>query len=252
MTDPRDPSDPVSLARKLSAPELIKRFYKRAELSEEEGKYYLLLDGRRAHTPTKNRIFSPFQTLATALVEEWNKQGERIDPTAMPVTRLVNSAIDGVAPRIDDVRRDIEAYAGTDALCYRAEEPEGLVAEQNRHWDPVLAWADERLGARFTLACGIVPVDQPAEALEAVRRLLAEVDEPFRIAGLHVATTITGSAILALALHSGEFDDDALWAAAHVDEDWNIRQWGEDAEAKAGRTKRYLDFKAAALAIRGE
>lgn len=193
----------------------------------------------------------PFEGLAAALAGEWNAQGTHIDPAVMPVTRLVNSAIDGVAPRMDEVRADIASYAGTDALCYRAEEPEGLVTEQNRHWDPVLDWAEQRLGARFALACGIVHVEQPAEALRAVRQMLDDIDEPFRVAGLHVVTTITGSALLALALHGGEFDSEALWAAAHVDEDWNIRQWGEDAEAKARRAKRHQDFQAALLAVRG-
>jgi chaperone required for assembly of F1-ATPase len=252
MTDSRDPSDPVSKTRKLITPELPKRFYKQAEASEDEGQYHLHLDGRKANTLARNRISVPFGGLAAALADEWNAQGEHIDPALMPVTRLVNSAIDGVAPRMVEVRSDIASYAGTDALCYRAEEPDGLVAEQNRHWDPVLDWAEQRHGARFRLACGIVHVEQPTEALDAVRQALDEIDEPFRIAGLHVVTTITGSALLALALHGGEFDGEALWAAAHVDEDWNIRQWGEDAEAKARRAKRYQDYRAAMLAVRGD
>lgn len=252
MSDFRDPSDPVAKARKLTAPELPKRFYEKAEAVEYEGQFVLQLDGRRANTPARSPIAVSSAGLAAALAEEWNAQGEHIDPASMPVTRLVNSALDGVAPRMDEVRADIAAYAGTDLLCYRAGEPEGLVAEQMRRWDPVLDWAEGRFGARFALAAGIVHVDQPAEALQAVRGVLDAISDPFPLAGIHVVTTITGSAILALALHGGEFDAEVLWAAAHVDEDWNIRQWGEDAEAAAKREKRHQDFRAAVLAVRSD
>jgi chaperone required for assembly of F1-ATPase len=251
MTASGDRSDPISRASKLTAPILPKRFYKKAEPVEEEGNFILQLDGKRANTPARNPIAVSGRDLAAALAAEWNAQGEHIDPAAMPVTRLVNSAIDGVASRMAEVRADICAYAGTDALCYRADEPEGLVAEQNRHWDPVIGHVERVLGVRFTLAGGVVHVEQPADTLAAVRTFLGGIDDPFRLAGLHVVTTITGSALIALALMGGVFDSDDLWVAAHVDEDWNIRQWGEDAEAAARRDKRYMDFKAAALAIGG-
>ena len=42
----------------------------------------------------------------------------------MPLTRLLNSAIDGVAHTMAETRADILRYAGSDLLCYRAEEPD--------------------------------------------------------------------------------------------------------------------------------
>ena len=36
-----------------------------------------------------------------------------------------------------------------------------------------------------------------------------------------------------------------MWRAAHVDEDWQIEHWGEDAEAVARRNFRHRDFMAA-------
>ena len=242
-------SDPVSKARKLSAPELPKRFYKLAELTENKDKYYLVLDGRQANTPGRNKICVQGRHLADALAAEWNSQGEYIDPAAMPMTRLVNSALDAVCFRMDEVRQDIVSYAGSDALCYRASEPEGLVAEQTRAWDPVLEWASRFLGTRFALVEGIVHVAQPDAALQAFRNYLDQIDEPFVIAGFHVATTVTGSALLTLALREGFLDTGDAWKAAHVDEDWNISQWGSVEEAEARRKKRFLDFSAAALAL---
>ena len=35
---------------------------------------------------------------------------------------------------------------------------------------------------------------------------------------------------------------DQVWAAAHVDEDWNIEKWGVDEEVANRRAARYVDF----------
>ena len=58
-------------------------------------------------------------------------------------------------------------------------------------------------------------------------------------------TTITGSALLALALHRKALTADQVWAAAHVDEDWNSQQWGADEEVMQRRAQRRRDFDAA-------
>ena len=229
--------------------ELPQRFYTQAQAVEEDGQFRLRLDGRPARTPARNALAVADRRLAEALEREWNAQGERIDPARMPVTRLVNSAIDGVAPRMEEVRADVLAYAGTDLLCYRAGEPERLAASQARHWDPVLAWAERRLGARFALAEGVMHVPQPADTLAAFAAALAAFQDQFRLAGLHVATTLSGSALLALALAEGEIGVEEAWTAAHVDEDWNMLLWGEDSEALARRARRLEECRAAALAL---
>ncbi len=102
-------------------------------------------------------------------------------------------------------------------------------------WDPVLFWAADALGAHFILAEGIVHVRQPDPAIAAARGALPA--DPWSIAALHVVTTLTGSALLALALLHGVLDQDQVWAAAHVDEDWNIEQWGVDEEVAARRAR---------------
>jgi chaperone required for assembly of F1-ATPase len=58
-------------------------------------------------------------------------------------------------------------------------------------------------------------------------------------------TTLTGSALLALAHARGRVSAEQAWAAAHVDEDWQISQWGEDADAKARRDRRWAEMRAA-------
>ena len=191
-------------------------------------------------------LAAPNATIAGLIAGEWRAQGERIDPMSMPATRLANTAIDGVANETQGVREDIVRYAGSDLVCYRAEEPAGLVEEESRAWDPLLDWAAEALHANFILGAGIVPVRQPPEAIAAFGRAVEAIDGPFRLAGLHVMTALTGSAVVALAVTRGEIDAETAWKAAHVEEDWNIRLWGPDKEAAARRAARWIDMQTAA------
>ncbi len=167
----------------------------------------------------------------------------------MPLTRFANSVVDAVVDRVAAVADDVAKYFGSDLLFYRAGHPEALVAREAKHWDPPLFWAADALGAHFILAEGIVHVRQPESAIQAARAALPA--DPWSIAALHVVTTLTGSALLALALVRGVVDQDQVWAAAHVDEDWNIEKWGVDEEVAARRAARLVDFRAAASILRG-
>ena len=240
--------DPVKVAARSQRDDLPKRFYKEARAVETGSGYELRLDGRPARTPGRSLVATASRRIGEAIAAEWNAQSERIDPVSMPITRTLNSAIDGVSPRMDDVRSDIAAFAGSDLLCYRADEPARLVERQAASWDPVLKrFANE--GARFSLATGIMPIDQPPGALNRVREMLADETDPLQLAALHIATTLTGSALLALAVQRQWIEADDAWSAAHVDEDWNIQLWGEDAEASARRDQRKRDYDAATFIL---
>ena len=161
------------------------------------------------------------------------------------------SELDGYdLPRLreDAVIGDILIYAGSDLLCYRAEGPRGLLEAQRAHWDPLLAWAKSALDAPLVLAEGVVHVAQPQASLDRLRDAL-KTHDPFGLAALHVMTGLTGSALLALAVALGRMTPDEAWKAAHVDEDWQMAQWGEDAEAASRRRARRRDFDAAAHAL---
>jgi chaperone required for assembly of F1-ATPase len=236
---------PMQSAQRQMRPNLPKRFYKSAEAAKHADGFTVHLDGRPVRTPAKSPLIVPDEKLALALAEEWNAQVEIIDPSQMPLTRLINSAIDGVAREQDAVRAEIVKYAGSDLLCYRAIGPERLVARQRETWDSLLDWAQERFGARFAVTEGIVFVEQPAKALNAVAASLGDLDI-FRLAAASAVMTLTGSALLALALLEGRLDADAAWKAAHVDEDWNVELWGEDEEAAERRVRRFAEMAAAA------
>lgn len=240
------PQDPTRSARGPGKPALPRRFYAAAGLAGENGLFRLTLDGRPANTPARNPLALPNETLARAIAGEWQAQVEVIDPARMPLTRLANTAIDGVAPRREAVIEDLSAYAGTDLLAYRAGDPERLVAAQSAAWDPVLDWARDALGARFILGEGVMHVMQPDATVAALRRAIAETEGPFRLAALHTMTTLTGSLLLALAVLHGHLTPDEAWAAAHVDETYQAGVWGEDAEAQVRHALRKAEFEAAA------
>lgn len=238
--------DPVEMARRDQRKTLPKRFYTQAHFDLREGAHALLLDGKPAKTPGRNMLALPTETAARLVAAEWQMQGEQIDPATMPVTRIVNSGLDGVAREVDSVRAEIVKYAGSDLVCYRAAEPEGLVQSQALLWDPVLEFAREDLGARLVLAQGVMFAEQPDHALSAIRGAVDEVEGVLALACLHVMTTLSGSALLALAVARGKMSVEAAWAAAHADEDFQIRVWGADSEALARRERRWAEMKAAA------
>jgi chaperone required for assembly of F1-ATPase len=243
------PRGPMRAAQANMRPPPVGRFYKAVEVREADGRHALLLDGRAARTPGRNPLAAKSRALMLEAAAEWERQSEIVNPTGMPLTRLLNSAIDGVAHTMAETRADILGYAGSDLLCYRAEEPDTLVTRQAHAFDPVLRWAEESLGARLNVTTGVMHVAQPAEGLAAIAAALDTYDDPVAFAALSVMTTLTGSALLALAVARGFLSREAAWQAAHVDEDFQAERWGADAEATARRNARWREFEAAAIAL---
>jgi chaperone required for assembly of F1-ATPase len=238
------PLDPEEAVRRATRAPRRKRFYARAGVVEAPDGFSVVLDDKPIRTPSGRAVAAPSPEIAEGIAAEWQAQQEFIDPMTMPLTRLANSVVNGVVDQVDAVAEDIAKYFGSDLLFYRAGYPEALVAREAEHWDPVLFWAADALGAHFILAEGIVHVRQPDAAIAAARAALPK--DAWSVAALHVVTTLTGSALLALALLRGRLDQDQVWKAAHVDEDWNSEKWGVDEEVAARRAARLVDFRAAA------
>lgn len=230
------------------AVELPKRFYASVATSAIGRGFGVLLDGRPIKTPAKSQVIVPTLALAEALAADWQRQGERIDPASMSLTRIVNTTLDAVMPNIEAVRADLVAFAGSDALCYRAADPAALTAQQAEAWDPVLAWAATALGARFVTVNGILHAEQPDTTLKAIGRAV-ETYSAWEIAPIHVMTTLTGSVVLALAIAHQFITDEVAWRISHIDEDWQIATWGEDEEAKIRRAGRWRELRAASLML---
>jgi chaperone required for assembly of F1-ATPase len=240
-------ADPNESARRTARPTLVRRFFTTVATTEVPEGFAVTLDGKAMRTPGRRLLAVPRRAIADALRAEWDGQVETIDPARMPLTRLTNSIVDGVADRRDEVAADVLEYLGSDLLFYRADGPEGLVARQSTEWDPVVRWAADELGARFVLAEGIVHTRQPDHATAAARAAVPQ--DAWILGALHSITTLTGSALLALALLRRFRDADAIWRAAHVDEDWNFETWGFDDLAMSRRAAREAEFRVAALVL---
>lgn len=239
--------NPIEAARRGARPVLRRRFYDKASTVAAAEGFAVELDGKGVRTPAGRVLAAPTRALAQAIAAEWDAQRELIDPAKMPLTRLANSIIDGVADNAAAVAAEVAKYLGSDLLCYRAGSPQGLVERQARHWDPILAFARDALGARFVLAEGVVHVGQPETALAAASAAIPT--DPWRLGAVSTVTALTGSALIALALTRGALTVDAAWQAAHVDEDWNMEQWGQDELALERRAFRFTEFQAAATVL---
>jgi chaperone required for assembly of F1-ATPase len=247
---PAEP-DPVRRAQAAMARHpLPRRFYAEVQVREGDGGHAILLDGRPARTPGRKPLALTTATAAELLAQEWRAQTDVIDPARMHATRIANTGIDSVGARLSEVQADVAAYAASDLVCYRAGEPEGLVARQNAAWNPVIDWAADSLGVRLILAEGVVHQSQDERGLAAIAARVGAETHPVRLAALHVLTTMSGSALIALMTAAGDVTAEEAWSAAMVDEDWNADLWGRDIEAEARHTRRKEEFLSAAALLR--
>jgi chaperone required for assembly of F1-ATPase len=247
-----NPLDPLESARRSMRQPLRARFFNNAQVEEKDGAFSVTLDGRPIRTPARRLLEAPTRALAKHIASEWEAQREFIDPRKMPLTRLANVIIDGVADALPAIRAEVEKYAGCDLVLYRAEAPQGLVIRQSAAWDPILDWAAASLGARFRSTSTMGFCAQPDEALHAAHAAIpafTTVVDAWRLGAIYSITTLTGSALIALALAGGAVSPAQAWAAAHVDEDWNMEQWGADELALALRAERFAELRAAALVL---
>jgi chaperone required for assembly of F1-ATPase len=217
---------------------LPRKFYKQVEVSDDAA---ILLDGRLIKTPLKNRLQLPSLVLAQAVAAEWDAQVHVINIESMPLTKLANTALDRVVAERAHVLDEVVQYAGSDLICYWADRPPELVDRQRQHWHPVLKWINHTFGTDFRITESIQHLKQDQESLSRLREFVSALNN-WQLTGLYLLMTLTSSAFLALMLQQAAATPETIWAAAHVDEDYQISQWGEDAEAAARRTKRKLEF----------
>ncbi|MET3590080.1 chaperone required for assembly of F1-ATPase [Bartonella silvatica] len=236
----------VQNTQKLSCQPLSKRFYKEVKTLREEGGFSILLDGLPVKTPAKRHFLVPTDAFATFIVREFESQKQVIDPVKMPMTRLVNTVIDGIADDMQVVFEDLLRFVACDMIFYRAQTPQELVQRQCEQWDPLLDWAEKKFGTHFHLTEGLMHIEQSSEAIQAVSNYLRKIQSPYMLAAVHAMTTLTGSALIALAVAARQIDVDHAWDIAHLDENWMMEQWGTDEEAMVRRAHKKNEFISAA------
>lgn len=230
-----------------------KRLYDVVAIGRERSSFTVLLGGRPLRTPEKNILRLPTAALAAGVANEWLAQGETLRPESMPLTRLAATAAERVGARRRAVVDAVVGYAGSDLLCYRADSPDDLALLQRRAWQPLLDWAAERWGARLAVGAGVVPIEQPPAAIDALRRAVDQATD-LELAALSCVVQASGSIVVGLAVLDGRIDAETAAATALLDEQYQAERWGIDAEAERRRREIADDIRAAAsfLSLAGQ
>jgi len=220
----------------------MKRFWDTARIapSERGGEFAILLDDRPLRLPGGDVLRAPGEALARAIAEEWQAaggmKGGEMSFSDTPLTRLVGTAQERIAPDPQPTVDAVARYGETDLLCYRATEPPSLVARQAERWQPWLDWAARELDAPLKTTAGIMHVVQEPQALAALRSAVA-ARTPLALAALGIAVPGMGSLVLGLALAHGQLDPQEAHNLAALDELYQAELWGEDPEAMARRRR---------------
>jgi len=222
-----------------------KRFYEKPDVEAQEEGFAILLDRRTVKTPARRNLVVPSLELAQAIAQEFGAQQEKIDPTTMPITRLANTVIDGIADNPHPIAEDIMRFIANDFLFYRVDSPLELVEQQRAAFDPILDFVESRFSSHFNITTSIRAIPQPRESLNPIRAYINAIISPFVLGALHTVTTLTSSGLMAIALKETAFDADTIWSIAHFDENWTAQQWGQDEEAMLRRQFRRREFDAA-------
>ena len=212
-----------------------KRFWKTVHVVCADGGFTVTLDERNVRTPSKALLVVPTEAMAARIAAEWDAQTDRVDPRRMPWTRSANSAIDKLSVQRAEVEDHLIGYAGTDLLCYRAENPAALTTRQSEMWDPMLSWIEGHYGVILKTTRGVMPVEQDGQAMAVLREVMSPMSD-FAITGFHDLVTLSGSYLIALSVAENARSPMDAWDLSRLDEEWQIEQWGRDDEADAQST----------------
>jgi chaperone required for assembly of F1-ATPase len=208
---------------------MAKRFYKSVSTQEKEGQFHILLDERVLKTPGKKPFSLPTSALAHEVAKEWDAQTEKIEPSKMPLTRLLNVALEQTPTRRPDLLDEARRYTSTDLLCYRAPNPRILVERQSKGWDEWLAWAKTK-GIDLISTQSLIATVQPERSYDAVTAYADGFDDIHLTLFLHFIA-IFGSVVLAMAVMESQLSSGEAFDLSRLDIAYQNELWGEDEEA---------------------
>lgn len=212
----------------------MKRFYKDVSISCQGKLFAVLLDGKNIKTPQKSLCLMPTRAMAEAVAQEWDDQETDIDPASMPITKLMNTAIDRIAARRSEIIDELVEFAGSDQLCYRAENPQELVELQNEIWDPLLVRIRKLHGVKLKQTTSIIFQKQDHDQILKIRNVIENIED-FELMAFYGMTTVCGSVTIGINLFEGHISIDEAWDAGHLDENFQVSKWGSDDEAEERR-----------------
>jgi chaperone required for assembly of F1-ATPase len=227
----------------------MKRFYSGVSVTEADGGWRVMLDGRPIRTASGSPQVVPTAPLAELLASEWRAQGDEIDPASFIMRDMADYAIDVVRPDRAATLAKLMSYAETDTLCYRADPDEPSHQRQRELWEPLVTACEARLGVSIVRVSGVLHRPQKPETLAAMRAVLEPLDD-FSLAGLVNLASLSASLITALAALEPGADAASLFTASNAEEDWQAELWGWEHDAEQRRANRAEAFRLALDFIR--
>ena len=155
----------------------MKRFYEDISVLKQDKMYVVMLDGKTIKTPQKNLCLLSTRVMADAVAKEWEDQDKNIDPASMPMTKMINTAIDRVEVRRNEIITELVNFSCSDQICYRADNPQELVDLQNKIWNPLLMRLKKVHNIELKFTVGIVFQEQDPKQLMKIKKLIEGIED---------------------------------------------------------------------------
>ncbi|KAG1925570.1 TOM1-like protein [Pimephales promelas] len=204
-----------------------KKFYENVSISQVDGGLFEInLDKRKLKTPGGKLFTVPNEALAIAVATEWDVQKETLKFYTMHLTTLCNTALDNPTQRTkEQIISAALKFLETDTLCYRVEEPQGLVELQTNEWEPVLNWIEQRYNVVIGSSSNIMGPQIPEETKATFRQHLQSYNF-WSLTGLEYVITQLKSLILSFGLIDRHLSVEQAVLLSRLEEEYQIQSWG--------------------------
>lgn len=145
----------------------------------------------------------------------------------------LEKAREEIAKNRAEVIERLVQFSMTDLLLFWGQEKD-LMERQAKIWGPILAWAEEKMKAKFVTTQGL---DVPQENQTSGYRLKVFLESlsDKELTAFYAAALQMRSVLLAAALVRGKINAEEAFQAAFLDELWQAENWGSDEEAEKRR-----------------
>ncbi|XP_056325220.1 ATP synthase mitochondrial F1 complex assembly factor 2 [Danio aesculapii] len=204
-----------------------KKFYETVSITQGEGGLFEInLDKRKLKTPSGKLFTVPNEALAIAVANEWDVQKDTLKFYTMHLTTLCNTALDNPTQRTKEQMISAALkFLETDTICYRVEEPPGLVELQTNEWDPVMNWIEQRYNVVIGSSASIMGPQISEETKETFHQHLNSFNF-WSLTGLEFVINQLKSLVLSFALIDRHLNVEEAVLLSRLEEEYQIRSWG--------------------------
>ncbi|XP_050361980.1 ATP synthase mitochondrial F1 complex assembly factor 2 [Nymphalis io] len=202
-----------------------KRFYRRTDIVQNDKNWEVTLDHRRLKTPNGRILTVNSEPLARAIAIEWDAQSEYIAQPTMHLTALCNTSLDNPGKLSShDITSYLLDFIATDTLLFHSEEEE-LKALQEKKWDPVLEWFNNRFGVKQEVSNDLLPPPISTETRAILARHFLSYDFP-ALNAMCFGIEALKSPILMLACVDRFLDPKEAVLLSRLEEEYQVLRWG--------------------------